>query len=136
MLPGSRREARERAIGLLYEADMRSCGVGDLLAELPVAPDAYAGDLVRGVDERRSQLEAYIRRYLRADWPYERLPAIDRIVLLLATFELVERSDVPTGVILSEAVELAKRYSTEESGRFVNGLLASVADEVRPTTQA
>ena len=60
------------------------------------------------------------------------MPVIDRTVLRMGTYELLERPDVPTGAVLSEAVELAKRYSTEESGRFVNGVLGAIAAEIRP----
>ena len=132
MVAGSRRDARERAVGLLYEADIRSATVTEVLASLPVEPDDYAVAVATGAERRQADVEALIRRYLRPDWPFERVALLDRIVLRLATFELLERSDVPTGVILSEAVELAKRYGTDESGRFVNGLLASVAAELRP----
>ena len=65
------------------------------------------------------------------DWTLDRMPVIDRTLLRMATFELLARPDVPTGVVISEAVELAKVYSTEESGRFVNGVLASIAAAVR-----
>ncbi len=60
------------------------------------------------------------------------MPALDRALLRLGTFELVHRADIPTGAVISEAVELAKRFSTDESGRFVNGMLSAVAAEVRP----
>jgi len=60
------------------------------------------------------------------------MPAVDRALLRLGIFELMERPDVPTAAVISEAVELAKRYSTDESGRFVNGMLARIAEEVRP----
>jgi N utilization substance protein B len=60
------------------------------------------------------------------------MPVVDRAVLRMAIYELVHRPDVPTGAVISEAVELAKRYSTDDSGRFVNGMLSNIADEVRP----
>ena len=63
------------------------------------------------------------------DWTLDRMPVVDRAVLRMATFELLARPDVPTGVVISEAVELAKQYSTDESGRFVNGVLATIARE-------
>jgi N utilization substance protein B len=70
---------------------------------------------------------------LAPDWPLDRMPAVDRAVLRLGIYELSQRPDVPTAVILDEAVELAKRSSTEESGRFVNGVLAAAARELRPS---
>ncbi|MEY2424957.1 MAG: transcription antitermination protein NusB [Actinomycetota bacterium] len=123
--------ARERALELLYEADAKSSSIGDVLAALPVPPDAYAVDAVTGVTEHAARIDGLIGK-LAPDWPIERMPTVDRAVLRLAVYELAERPDVPTAVILDEAVALAKRYSTEESGRFVNGVLASAARELRP----
>lgn len=128
---GSRREARERALGLLYEAETKGLRPTDVLASLPVAPDPFTSALVSGVDAHQRELDDLLRRYSRG-WTLERMPAIDRAVLRLGAFELCHRPDVPTGAVLSEAVELASRYSTAESGRFVNGLLAAIAAEVRP----
>ena len=132
MTLGSRREARERALSLLYEAEVKDLTPQDILDEQPVTPDPFVVELVRGVGERRSDIDALIERYA-IDWTLERMPAIDRNVLRIAIFELLARADVPVGAIISEAVELAKRYSTDDSGRFINGLLANVAIEVRPS---
>jgi N utilization substance protein B len=128
---GSRREARERALSLLYEADAKDISPAELLAEIPVEPPPYVTSLVAGVGEHRDQIDQLIDRFA-IDWTIDRMPVIDRTVVRMATFELLCRPDVPTGVVISEAVELAKRYSTEESGRFVNGVLASIATETRP----
>jgi N utilization substance protein B len=127
---GSRREARERALSLLYEAETKDCPPGDVLAGLPVPPDPFAGDLVAGVGDHLGDLDERIRRFARG-WALERMPVVDRTLLRMAVYELEHRPDVPTGVIISEAVELAKRYSTDDSGRFVNGMLSSIAEEVR-----
>ncbi len=103
----------------------------ELLADLPAEPDPYALELARGVEEHREEIDTLIRKF--ADrWSLERMPVIDRNVLRMAVFELAHRPDVPTGAVISEAVELAKRYSTDDSGRFVNGMLSSIAEEVRP----
>ena len=123
--------ARERALELLYEADAKAVAVADVLAALPVDPDPYAVDVVTGVSENATQIDGVIAR-LAPDWPVDRMPVVDRAVLRLGVYELSQRPDVPTAVILDEAVELAKRYSTEESGRFVNGVLAAAARELRP----
>jgi transcription antitermination protein NusB len=128
---GSRREARERAFSLLYEAESKSLEPSAVLAELPLEPDAFTVELVEGVEVHRSQLDETIRRFAR-DWKLERMPALDRALLRLGVFELLHRPDVPTGAVISEAVELAKRFSTEESGRFVNGMLSAVAADARP----
>jgi N utilization substance protein B len=88
-------------------------------------------DLVTGVDGHRDRIDELISRHA-IDWTLDRMPAVDRNILRLGTYELLERPDVPLGAVISEAVELAKRYSTDESGRFVNGMLASIASETRP----
>ena len=130
MSVGSRREARERALGLLYEAETKGVAPADVLGDLPLDPDEYVTDVVAGVGAHLPRIDDLIGRFA-IGWPTERMPAIDRNVLRLACYELLERLDVPTGAILSEAVELAKRFSTEDSGRFVNGVLSSIATEVR-----
>jgi transcription antitermination protein NusB len=124
--------ARERALELLYEAGAKSQSVEDLLAGLAADPDPYAVDVVTGVSEHAPEIDALILK-LAPDWPLDRMPVVDRTVLRVGVYELQERPDVPTAVILDEAVELAKRYSTEESGRFVNGVLAAAARELRPS---
>ena len=129
--PGRRREARERVLELLYEAEAKGWSIADLLAELPVEPDPFALRAVRGVEEEQDEIDALLVRFLRADWSLDRLPDVDRHVLRLATWELLSEPATPVAVVLAEAVALAKRYSTEASGRFVNGVLASIADEVR-----
>jgi N utilization substance protein B len=126
-----RSEARERALGLLYEAETKSQSVAETLGSLPVAPDQLAIDLVNGVEAQRDRIDEILGRHARG-WTVARMAMLDRGVLRIATFELLERPAVPTAVILDEAVELAKSYgSTDESGRFVNGILAAVARELR-----
>jgi N utilization substance protein B len=96
-----------------------------------VPPDPFVVELVRGVQSRGPEIDPLISAY-SIDWALERMPVVDRTVLRMAIWELLARTDVPIGVVISEAVELAKRYSTDESGRFVNGVLASVAAKLRP----
>lgn len=129
--PATRREARERALGLLYEAEAKERPVADVVAELPVPPDPYAADVATGVEEHLGEIDAFISRFAK-DWRIERMPVVDRTLLRMAIFELLHRPDVPVAVVISEAVELAKQYSTDDSGRFVNGVLARVSEEVRP----
>lgn len=131
MTAADRTMARERALELLYETEAKDATVEGILAALPVAPDAYAIDVVSGVSDNRTKIDEVLVR-LAPDWPMDRMPVVDRNVLRLAMYELMERPDVPTAVILDEAVALAKRYSTDESGRFVNGVLAAAARELRP----
>ena len=123
---GSRREARERALELLYEAYAKGGKVAAVLADLAVSPDPYAEELVRGVDDRTDEVDALISRFAKG-WTIDRMPVMDRTLLRMAVYELIGQPDVPVAVVISEAVELAKRYSTEESGRFVNGVLSAVA---------
>jgi N utilization substance protein B len=126
----TRREARERALGLAYECEQRGLSGVELLDELPVPPEEYADALLRGADEHRDEIDALISKYSE-HWALERMPAVDRALLRLGTYELVWLPEVPTAVIITEAVELAKQYSTKDSGRFVNGLLSRIAEEVR-----
>jgi transcription antitermination factor NusB len=129
-LATERRAARERALGLLYEAESKGVTGAEVLAELPVAPDAFAADLVAAVDAHRAQIDELLERFAKG-WTLRRMPALDRAALRMGSAELIARPDVPTGVVLAETVALAKRFSTDDSGRFVNGLLARVAEEVR-----
>jgi N utilization substance protein B len=126
----SRREARERALSLCYELDVRGQSVDELLADLPAPPDAYALVLVRGVDDHREDVDAVLRKYSE-HWALERMPVVDRAVLRIGCYELGWELELPTGVVISEAVELAKQYSTKDSGRFVNGMLGRIAEDLR-----
>lgn len=130
-LATERRAARERALGLLYEADTKGLSGAEVLAALPVPADEYAAALVRAVDEHRARIDDLLSTYAQG-WTLDRLAAIDRAALRMGAAELIARADVPTGVVLAETVDLASRFSTDGSGRFVNGLLARIADEVRP----
>ena len=127
----TRRAARERALGLAYESELRGLSAAALLAELPVEPDEYARRIVLGADDHRDDIDALIRKYSE-HWSLERMPVIDRALLRLGTYELAWVIETPKGAVITEAVELAKQYSTKDSGRFVNGLLARISAEVRP----
>jgi N utilization substance protein B len=126
-----RREARERALELLYEAETKQTTCAAIIDALPVSPDPYAIAIATGVDDDLDAIDALIRDHATG-WTLERMPAVDRAVLRMAAFELMHRPDVPVAVSISEAVELAQQFSTEDSGRFVNGLLSAVAKQVRP----
>jgi N utilization substance protein B len=129
--PGARRRARERALELLYEAETKGLDPTQLLAELPVAPEEYASLLVVGVEQRGDELDRLLGRHATG-WSVDRMPVVDRCLLRIAAYELLDQPDVPVAAVLDEAVELAKLYSTEDSGRYVNGVLSGVASEVRP----
>lgn len=126
----TRREARERALGLCYEAEARGTTAEAVIAEQPVPPDAYACTLVRGVDAHREEIDALLARYSE-HWAVERMPAVDRALLRIGTYELGWEPDLGSGVVINEAVELAQQYSTKDSGRFVNGLLSRIAEHLR-----
>ncbi|HEX6392214.1 MAG TPA: transcription antitermination factor NusB [Acidimicrobiales bacterium] len=131
---GSRRQARERALSLLYEASAKGLPALAVLDDLPVPPDDFTADLVRGVDSSLDELDALIGSH-SIDWALDRMPVVDLTLLRLATYELCHRPDIPTAAVISEAVELAGQYSTDESGRFVNGVLAAIASDVRTKDQ-
>jgi N utilization substance protein B len=97
---------------------------------LPAAPDEYAAGIVLGVEEHRARIDGLLTRYSE-HWAVDRMPVIDRAVLRIAVYELAYEPETPTAVVISEAVELAKQYSTKDSGRFVNGLLGRIAAELR-----
>lgn len=125
-----RRQARERALGLLYEAETKSQSPAALVAEQVLEPDPFTTDVVTGVEAKGEEIDALITRYA-TNWPLSRMPALDRTLLRMGVYELTHRPDVPTGVVLSEIVDLASEYSTDDSGPFVNGVLAAIAAEVR-----
>ena len=121
-----RRQVRERALGLLYEAEAKGIDMAELIAaqELPLEP--YAHTLVTGVAYHQGDIDARLEE-LSDRWPVARMPALDRAILRLASFELSHSTDIPVAVIINEAVELAHEYSTPASAGFINGLLSQVA---------
>src|SRR3954452_9662360 len=126
----TRREARERALGLCYEIEARGLSADDVLDQQPAIPDPYAATLVRGVDAHRDEIEALLARYSE-HWAVDRMPAVDRALRRIGTYELTWGEALWPGVVISEAVELAQQYSTKDEGRFVNGLLSRVAEHVQ-----
>ncbi len=128
---GSRREARESALGVLYAAEAQSREILEVLGDRPVAPSEYAVEIVKGVAATADELDEIIGRYAEG-WRTDRMPAVDRALLRMAVYELCYQPDVPTGAVLSEVVDLAGDYSTERSSRFVNGVMSAVSGEVRP----
>jgi N utilization substance protein B len=123
-----RREARERALGLLYEAALKHVDPLEVLSELVITPDPYCVELITLASEYH---EESLRRIEAAalNWPIERIGLIDRLIMELALAELAGSSPPPRAVVLDEAVELAKMYSTELSGGFVNGVLATLTED-------
>jgi len=130
----ARGKARKKALDVLYEADLRGISAVEVLdtkaddADQVVNP--YTSELVYGVVEHADRIDDLLSTY-SLGWTLERMPAVDRNLLRIGTFELLWCDDVPPAVAISEAVGLAKALSTDESPTFVNGLLARIL-EVKP----
>jgi N utilization substance protein B len=128
----SRRAARERALELLYEAEAKGLPVDAVVDELPIAPHELAVELARGVDAHRERIDEVLGRLVAPKWSLTRLAAVDRAILRMGGYELFEVPDRSQALIINEAVLLARRFGTDDSPRFVNGVLSSVAAEARP----
>ncbi len=127
----SRRVARESALAILYEAEIRGEALADVLARQIIDPPPYAAVVLAGLVDQLDRVDELVASALHG-WTLDRLATIDRSVLRMAVYELVHQPDVPTTAIVTEAVELASQYSTEDSARFVNGVVAALAERVRP----
>ena len=130
----ARRKVRKRALDVLYEADLRGLPVAEVLtAYLQRLPDpkpeqlGYLVDLVEGFVAHAERIDELISTYAEG-WTLERMPAVDRNLARIAVFELVYRDDIDSPVAITEAVELARTLSTEDSPRFLNGVLARIAE--------
>jgi N utilization substance protein B len=134
---GRRHRAREIALQILYQMDMTGEPVESALAayargrRLPADVVAFAERLVRGAGARRAEIDVLIARSAE-HWRLERMPVVDRNLLRLATFELLQGADAPPAVVIDEAIELAKRFGDADSPAFVNGVL----DDVRRRIEA
>lgn len=124
------REGRERAVELLYEADTKGVHPADVVAALPLAPQPLAASLAEGVGDHLALLDHLIGERSRG-WTVARMPVVDRTLLRLGTYELAFEPDQPEGVVISEAVALATRFSTDDSPKFVNGVLSAMVEQVR-----
>ena len=131
----ARSKARKRALDILFQADVRGDDVGvTLAAEAKRAAGEpareaswlYAREIVDGVIDHREEIDEQITTHSR-DWKLERMPAVDRALLRMGVWEVLFNDEVPTAVAIDEAVELAKEFSTDDSGAFVHGVLARVA---------
>lgn len=129
----ARTKARKRAVDVLYEADLRGTDALGTLAERVRLADppvnSYTSELVEGVAANRERIDSILSEYAEG-WTIDRMPGVDRAVLRIGVYELLWRTDVPPAVSIDEAVELAKSLSTDESPRFVNGVLARVLKDV------
>ena len=131
----ARTKARKRAVDAIFAADLRKVSPESLLdttAEQVADRQnqdeifGYARDIVAGVVENHAEIDDLIETYSR-EWAIDRMPALDRAILRVAVWEILFNDDVPNGVAINEAVELAKEYSTDDSGSFINGLLSNIS---------
>lgn len=126
----ARSKARKRALDVLYAADARAVDPLTVMAERtggpePVVLGDYAESLIRGVVEHRRRIDDLLEQHSEG-WTLDRMPAVDRAILQIAVFELLYAPDVPAAVVIDEAVEAAKTLSTDNSPKFVNGVLAQI----------
>jgi len=160
---GKRREARERAVQFLFQYDLNPCedlegalrqfwesqraaaiaeekGAATWGEKIELPPPTadetsmqlFAEPLIRGTLEHRDEADALIKKYTK-NWELHRIAAVDRNILRLAIFEMLHRDDIPPVVSINEAVDIAKKFSTQDSGKFVNGILDKVkGDLLRP----
>jgi N utilization substance protein B len=131
----ARTKARKRALDILYAADVRQIPIAEALAaeagRAATQPDRqnswlYAREIVDGVTDRFSEIDETIESYAQG-WTIARMPTIDRALLRIGVWEILYNDEVPAGVAIAEAVELAKTLSTDDSAGFVNGVLGKVA---------
>lgn len=137
-----RRDAREYALHVLFQLDFNPADAEKTLEEFWVGKDldpkvkAFAGELVLGVARDMERIDRLIEKYA-THWSIKRIGAVDRNVIRMALFEMLERGDIPPVVSINEAIEIAKKYGSEESGKFVNGVLDSAKNELtRPSREA
>lgn len=126
-----RSNARERALHLLYEAEVKGVPTSEILAAQVLEVDETTTLIVDGITNQARLIDELISEYATG-WTLLRMASIDRNILRIGAFELLGRLDVPIAVVINEAVNMAKTFSTDESGRFVNGVLATIATVVRP----
>jgi N utilization substance protein B len=134
----ARGKARNRALDVLFEAEQRSVPALEVLRARREKTDQivnpYTLEIVEGVLAMQSTIDEFLETYSQG-WTLERMPSVDRIILLIGTWELLYNDDVPDGVAVSEAVALAKTLSTDESPSFINGLLGRL-QQLKPSLLA
>ncbi len=131
----ARTKARKRALDILFSADVRGEEIGTVLAAearraasepAREASWLYAREIVDGVIDNRDAIDEQITTFAK-DWSLARMPAVDRALLRIAAWEILYNDQVPTAVAIDEAVELAKEFSTDDSGAFVHGVLGRIS---------
>ena len=133
---GQRRQARELALQFLYGYDLNRKDLDETLSDfwnVNRAPDKvrrFAGELIRGTIEQLDRVDGIIADHAR-NWRLDRIALVDKNILRLSIYELKFRDDIPPLVSINEAVEIAKKFSTVQSGQFVNGILDQVRQEIK-----
>jgi N utilization substance protein B len=132
----TRRDAREWALQILYGLDLNPGDPGRVLEPFwrlhraSAKIRAFTEDVVRGVCAHRGAIDTLITRHA-ANWKLSRMAPVDRNIMRIAVYEMLQRPDIPAAVTINEAVDLAKYFNNRESGRFVNGILDGIRREVR-----
>lgn len=127
----ARSKARKRALDVLYAAEARGINPLELLAERIESPELpplgdYAESVIRGVAGNSRRIDELLAQHAEG-WTVDRMPAVDRAILRIGAYELLYADDVPPAVVVNEAVEAAKDLSTDNSGKFINGVLGQIA---------
>ena len=125
----SRHQARERALEIFYESSIKGRPASVIVSDLNVRPDNYVLALLNSAEQHQARADELIGEF-SIDWPLDRIALVDRLVMTLAVGEVLMSDAPPKAVILDEAVELAKVYSTDASPKFVNGVLSSIAEHI------
>ena len=127
----ARSKARKRALDTIFEADLKGISIPgkNTNDETDVEVTNYSLDLVKGIKEHQTQIDELITNSLQ-NWTFDRIPRVDRNILRIAVYELLYQKDVPTNVVISEAVSLAESLSTAESSAFVNGTLGTISKKI------
>jgi transcription antitermination protein NusB len=125
----NRHRARERALEIFYESTIKERPVAVIVPDLRTTPDAYVLELLASAVAHQVEANELMSE-LSIDWPLERIALVDRLIMTLAVGEMLMENAPPAAVILDEAVELAKVYSTDGSSSFVNGVLSSIAQRL------
>ena len=124
----ARRKARKRALDFLYEADIRNASAIELMGSREpseLSEGAYISELLAGVEANKSKIDELITTYAQG-WDMDRMPALDRNILRIALFEILFKEDLDDQVAASEAVEIATELSTDDSAKYINGVLGRI----------
>ena len=127
----ARSKARKRALDTIFEADLKGISIpgSNTNDETDLEVANYSLEIVKGIKEHQTEIDELISQSLQ-NWTFDRIPRVDRNILRIAVYELLYQKDVPTNVVISEAVSLAETLSTAESSAFVNGTLATISKKI------